>query len=59
MVQGVAVAAELVGGANPGEKKSCYRGEKGGQERLVGGGRDFWVCSGAFEDEEALRDENT
>ena len=24
----VAVAAELVGGANPGEKKSCYRGEK-------------------------------
>ena len=24
----MAVAAELVGGANPGEKKSCYRGEK-------------------------------
>ena len=36
MVQGVAVAAELVGGANPGEKKSCYRGEKGRRKRRTG-----------------------
>ena len=37
MVQGVAVAAELVGGANPGEKKSCYRGEKGRRKTEQGG----------------------
>ena len=53
----MAVSADLVRRANPGEKKSGYRGEKGGQGGLLGG--DFWVCSGAFEDEEALREENT
>ena len=33
----MAVVADLVGGANPGEKKSCYRGEKGRKNRAESG----------------------
>ena len=58
MVRGVAVAAELVGGANPGEEEKVVTEEKKEDRKACWGG-DFWVCSGAFEDEEALRDENT
>ena len=36
----MAVVADLVGGANPGEKKSCYRGEKGRKNRAEGEGEE-------------------
>ena len=40
------------------EKRKVVTEEKKEDRKACWGG-DFWVCSGAFEDEEALRDKNT